>query len=68
MATDNDEAKAQALRETRDYIWKYWVCHADQRLRTFHFFILLVTVFLAGILTYLKDARYPIWFIRLCSG
>jgi hypothetical protein len=45
--------------ETREYVWRHWAFHADQRLRTFHFYILVVTVLVAGILAYIKDARYP---------
>jgi len=59
MATLGEDPKEKAASETRDYVWKYWAFHADQRLRTFNFFILVVSVLLAGICTYLKDARYP---------
>jgi hypothetical protein len=54
-----NEAIQKARAETREYVWKYWAFHADQRLRTFNFFILVVTVLIAGFFTYLKDARYP---------
>jgi hypothetical protein len=59
MITDDDDRKEKARTETRDYVWKYWAFHADQRLRTFNFFILVVSVLLAGVFTYIKDARYP---------
>jgi hypothetical protein len=52
--------------ETRDYVRKHWAFHADQSLRTFHFFILVVTVILAGLFTYLKDARYPAFAAPVC--
>lgn len=59
VAPVSDEAIQKARAETREYVWQYWAFHADQRLRTFNFFILVVTVLLAGFFTYLKDARYP---------
>jgi hypothetical protein len=51
--------QAKARTENRDYVWKYWSFHADQRLKTFNFFILFTTVLVAGSLAYLKDARQP---------
>lgn len=59
MDPKNDDPVTKARLETRDYVWKHWAFHAEQRLRAFHFFILVVTVILAGLLTYIKDARYP---------
>jgi len=48
-----------ARNETRDYAWKYFALHADQRLRAFNFYLLIVAVVLGGLLAYLKDARSP---------
>jgi drug/metabolite transporter (DMT)-like permease len=45
--------------ETREYVWRYFSLHADQRLKTFHFYLILVTVVLGGALTFLKDAKTP---------
>ena len=66
MAEVSDDPVAKARLETREYVWKHWAFHADQRLRAFHFFILIVTVILAGLLTYLKDARYPAFVAPAC--
>jgi hypothetical protein len=49
----------QARNETRDYTWKWFALNADQRLRTFNFYLLIVAVVLGGLLAYLKDARSP---------
>jgi hypothetical protein len=49
----------QARNETRDYAWKYFALHADQRLRAFNFYLVLVALVLGGLLAYLKDARSP---------
>lgn len=49
----------QSRNETREYAWKYFALHADQRLRTFNFYLLIVAVLFGGLLTYLKDARTP---------
>ncbi|MBL8798741.1 MAG: hypothetical protein JNM56_32915 [Planctomycetia bacterium] len=45
--------------ERRDYAWKYFSFHADQRIKTFNFYILLCTVVVGGILAFIKDARSP---------
>jgi hypothetical protein len=50
-----------ARNETRDYAWKYFALHADQRLRAFNFYLLIVAVILGGLLAYLKDARSPVY-------
>jgi hypothetical protein len=51
--TENDR------RDLREYAWKYFALHADQRLRTFNFYLIIVAVVLGGILTFLKDAKVP---------
>jgi hypothetical protein len=61
---DQSEKAAPALadadrKELRDYAWKYFALHADQRLRTFNFYLLIVAVVVGGLLAYLKDARSP---------
>lgn len=38
-------------KELREYAWKYFSIHAEQRLKTFHFFIILSTVVVGGLLT-----------------
>jgi hypothetical protein len=43
----------------RDYAWKYFSMHADQRLKTFNFYLILVTVILGGVFAYIKDAAHP---------
>jgi hypothetical protein len=46
-----EEEKHNLLSETyRDYVWSYFVLHAQQRLQTFQFFITLATAILGGIL------------------
>jgi hypothetical protein len=53
----------QDRTETRDYAWKYFALHADQRLRTFNFYLLIVTVVVGGLLAYLKDGRSPAYVV-----
>jgi hypothetical protein len=43
----------------QDYAWNYFALHADQRLKTFNFYLILVAVVLGGLLTFLKDAKDP---------
>lgn len=42
-------------KDYRDYAWKYFSLHADQRLKTFHFFVILATFTIGGILAITKD-------------
>jgi uncharacterized membrane protein YfcA len=51
---------AQNRSETREYAWRYFALHADQRLKTFNFFLILVTVILGGAFTLAKDAKAPL--------
>nr|VFK61479.1 MAG: hypothetical protein BECKUNK1418G_GA0071005_101743 [Candidatus Kentron sp. UNK]VFK69105.1 MAG: hypothetical protein BECKUNK1418H_GA0071006_101026 [Candidatus Kentron sp. UNK] len=42
--------------EFREYVWKYFSPHAEQRLKTFHFFVILSVVLTGAILTITKEA------------
>src|SRR5438128_12537956 len=46
--------------EAREYAWRYFSLHADQRLKTFNFYLILVTVILSGVLAFVKDAKVPL--------
>jgi hypothetical protein len=39
-----------------DHAWRYFSIHADQRLKAFNFYLLLVTVCFGGLLTLYKDS------------
>lgn len=43
----------------REYAWKYFALHADQRLRAFYFYVLLSTVIVGALLTVAKEAQRP---------
>jgi len=43
--------------ELRDYAWKYFALHADQRIKTFNFFLVLCTFTTGGLIALLKDAQ-----------
>lgn len=42
-------------KELREYAWKYFSLHAEQRLKTFHFFVILATVLVGAISTIAKE-------------
>ncbi len=42
--------------EMREYAWKYFSLHSDQRLKTFNFYVVLSTVLAGGMLTILKES------------
>lgn len=52
---------AETRRELRDYAWKYFALHAEQRLRTFNFFLALIAVLSGGLFAILKDGDSPAW-------
>jgi hypothetical protein len=49
----------ETTEETRKYILEDWKLKADQRLRTFNFFLIVYGVMAAGLLTFIKDSPYP---------
>jgi|tagenome__1003787_1003787.scaffolds.fasta_scaffold20947726_2 hypothetical protein len=45
--------------ELRDYSWKYFSYHADQRLKSFNFFLLFLTAAIAGLLSHSEHLENP---------
>nr|VFJ44609.1 MAG: hypothetical protein BECKFW1821A_GA0114235_100742 [Candidatus Kentron sp. FW]VFJ54227.1 MAG: hypothetical protein BECKFW1821B_GA0114236_101733 [Candidatus Kentron sp. FW] len=41
--------------ELREYAWKYFSFHAEQRLKTFHFFVILSAVLTGAIFTLITE-------------
>ncbi len=56
------------LGELRDYAWNYFSLHTDQRLRTFHFYVLLSTVIVGALLTVAKGSHDAIVSCPLAFG
>lgn len=42
-------------KDCREYAWKYFSIHADQRLKTFHFFVIFATIVVGAILAIVKE-------------
>lgn len=53
-----DTAKETMLRT---YAWAYFAYHADQRMKTFNFFLIVAGLFAGGITTLLRDGGDPRW-------
>ena len=49
-----EESQKQRLR---DYAWKYFALHAEQRMKTFHFYILLSSALVVGFINGIKDSK-----------
>ena len=49
-------------RLLRDYAWAYFSFHADQRMKTFNFFIILAGLVSGGIVTLMRDNGNP-WIV-----
>ncbi len=45
----------------RDYAWDYFSLHADQRLKAFHFYIILSTAIIGGFSLLLKNGAFYKW-------
>ena len=45
-------------------VWEYFKVHAEQRLKTFHFYIIIITLLIGSAFTLLKDKEY-IFFILI---
>ena len=46
-----------AREHLRDYAWKYFAFHAEQRMKTFHFFILIAGFIIAGFVSRVVDQK-----------
>jgi len=44
-------------KELRDHAWSYFVLHAEQRLKTFHFYLILATLIAGGIVALAKETK-----------
>lgn len=47
----------QTCRELREHAWSYFVLHADQRLKTFHFYLIFATLIAGAIVTIVRDGK-----------
>jgi len=54
------------LKDQREYAWKYFALHAEQRLKTFHFFIILSAILSGAIFTIMKDVSNIVYAIPMC--
>src|ERR1051326_8232066 len=45
----------------RTYAWSYFAYHADQRMKTFNFFLIVAGLLAGGITTLLRDGGDPRW-------
>ncbi|MES1976854.1 MAG: hypothetical protein V4451_02380 [Pseudomonadota bacterium] len=53
---------SKSLDETfRSYAWDYFALHADQRMKAFHFYILLSTAILGGFAVLLRNGAFQRW-------
>jgi len=54
------------LKDQREYAWKYFALHAEQRLKTFHFFIIISAILSGAIFTIMKDISNTLYTIPIC--
>ncbi|MCX5770302.1 MAG: hypothetical protein NTZ09_08535 [Candidatus Hydrogenedentes bacterium] len=45
------------MKELRDYAWSYFVVHADQRMKTFNFYLVVATLIGGVVVTVAKDTE-----------
>jgi hypothetical protein len=58
-AADPTDSPSDRLEQFREHAWGYFSMHAEQRLRTFHFFIILETTLTAAGFVAAKDEKIP---------
>lgn len=46
-------------KEARNYAWNYFQFHAEQRLKTFHFYLIIAAILTGGFITLLTDDNFP---------
>jgi len=56
---NGDSMDERIPNELRDYAWKYFAFHAEQRLKTFHFYVLLAALIIGGLLTVSREGADP---------
>jgi hypothetical protein len=55
------------LKEQRDYAWSYFQLHANQRMTSFNFFVVIAALLTAGLARSLEnDFKY--YLVGLCLG
>ena len=45
----------------REYAWDYFAVHAEQRLKAFHFYILLSTAIIGGFGLLIRNGEFHKW-------
>jgi hypothetical protein len=61
MNSDNYSASQNLDDSFRDYAWNYFALHADQRMKAFHFYILLSTAITSGFAILIKNGELHKW-------
>jgi hypothetical protein len=64
MSTENSQATTGLEESFRKYAWDYFALHSDQRMKSFHFFILVATALAGGFFLTLKNNEAQKW---MCS-
>lgn len=54
MAKDDHTITPESVEKGRAYAWQYFYIHAEQRLKTFHFFLVFSALVIGAILTLAK--------------
>ncbi|TVZ41364.1 hypothetical protein P886_0709 [Alteromonadaceae bacterium 2753L.S.0a.02] len=52
-----DRSNLEEITFDRDYAWKYFELHAEQRIKTFHFYVLIATFVTGASFAYLKNSN-----------
>ena len=56
---NNEKQLSESVDATyRGYAWDYFSLHADQRMKSFHFYIILVTAIMGGLAAIIKDGHF----------
>lgn len=61
MQNENSQVSNDLEEPFRQYAWDYFALHSDQRMKSFHFFILVATALTGGLFLTLKNNEAQKW-------
>lgn len=59
VGVTNQPSNYSDIANAREHAWQYFALHAEQRMRAFHFFLILSTILIAGSLTATREDLLP---------
>lgn len=65
---EKPDVKQEELKEIRAHCWAYFQFHGDQRMRLFHFYLIVTAAVYAGITTLAKENGLPCVLVSMLAA